>query len=270
MIGAPSIATAETDLEKNLRLLASIAWKDGPCTAQLGQVAEIDVPAGFRFTDAAGARTWAEVTGNPPSADCLGVLIPTSLDWHITFDFGAVGYVKDDEQDSLDAAALLAGIRANTARANAYRRQQGWSEVRVVRWEQPPAYSRDSHQLYWAILGDVDDGPVVNYNTRILGRGGVMSVNLVDAPKTFASVVPLVKGILTGFRFREGQRYAEWRSGDKVAQYGLGALVVGGGTAVAAKTGLLAKLWKPILAVIVAIIAWLKRGRLQGALRKRS
>ena len=85
-----------------------------------------------------------------------------------------------------------------------------------------------------------------------------------------ARVVPLVKGILTGFRFREGQRYAEWRSGDKVAQYGLGALVVGGGTAVAAKTGLLAKLWKPILAVIVAIIAWLKRGRLQGALRKRS
>ena len=54
--------------------------------------------------------------------------------------------------------------------------------------------------------------------------------------------------------------YSDFRAGDKVAEYGLATLVAGGATAVAAKTGLLAKLWKLIAAGIAALIAFLKRG----------
>jgi uncharacterized membrane-anchored protein len=96
-----------------------------------------------------------------------------------------------------------------------------------------------------------------------------MSVNLVDSPESFRSVVPLVKAMLSGFRFQPGHRYGEWRAGDKVAAYGLTALVVGGGTSIAAKTGLLAKIWKPVLALIACIIAWLKRSRLLSTLQKK-
>ena len=46
---------------------------------------------------------------------------------------------------------------------------------------------------------------------------------------------------------------------DKLATYGLTALVVGGGAAALAKSGLLAKLWKPIAAAFVALVAGLKR-----------
>ena len=54
------------------------------------------------------------------------------------------------------------------------------------------------------------------------------------------------------------QRPAGWNEEgepgtDKLAEYGLTALVVGGGAAVLAQTGLLAKLWKPIAAFFVAL-----------------
>jgi len=46
--------------------------------------------------------------------------------------------------------------------------------------------------------------------------------------------------------------------GDKVAQYGLAALVVGGAAAVAVKSGIFKWLWKVILVVGVAVAAFLK------------
>jgi uncharacterized membrane-anchored protein len=50
--------------------------------------------------------------------------------------------------------------------------------------------------------------------------------------------------VIGGYAFKPGQTYAEYREGDKIAKYGLAALIAGGGLAVAAKTGLLAGLFK--------------------------
>ncbi|MBR0883688.1 DUF2167 domain-containing protein (plasmid) [Bradyrhizobium sp. YCK136] len=45
------------------------------------------------------------------------------------------------------------------------------------------------------------------------------------------------KASLANFTFNPGQRYFEFRAGDKVAEYGLAALIVGGAAAAAAKSG---------------------------------
>ena len=42
---------------------------------------------------------------------------------------------------------------------------------------------------------------------------------------------------LGSYAFISGEKYAEYRAGDKVAEYGLAALVLGGGAAVAVKSG---------------------------------
>jgi len=47
--------------------------------------------------------------------------------------------------------------------------------------------------------------------------------------------------------------------GDKVAEYGLTGLIVGGAAAVAAKAGVFKWLWKVILAGIVGIGAFFKK-----------
>jgi len=264
--------------EEITRLFQSIDWKTGPCTVDLGLVAEIDVPSGFRFTGRDGARKWAEVNGNVPDRECLGVLTPNGGGWYMAFAFSEIGYVKDDERDRLDADAILEAIKKATAEANRTRRMKGWPDLYVVGWELTPSYDEVTNNLVWAIRGRSANGELsgnndmVNYNTRLLGRRGVMSANLVDSARTFGQNVPTVKGLLTGFRYKTGNRYAEWRSGDKVATYGLTGLIAGGGTAVAAKTGFLAKLGaflakggKALIVAVVAFFAWLGRKFFVGA-----
>ena len=70
---------------------------------------------------------------------------------------------------------------------------------------------------------------------------------------------------MEGFSYKSGKTYAEFRSGDKVAEYGLAALVAGGAGAAAVKLGLfawLAKIFaksgKAVVALLVGAAAGLK------------
>ena len=76
--------------------------------------------------------------------------------------------------------------------------------------------------------------------------------------------------MLEGFDYKAGNKYSEYKKGDKVAKYGIAALVVGGGAAVAAKTGLFAvffkflakggkAVWIGIVAVFAGIWAGIRR-----------
>ena len=58
------------------------------------------------------------------------------------------------------------------------------------------------------------------------------------------TVLPVARTLIAGFHFQSGQTYAEYRKGDKVAEYGLTALVLGGGAVLAAKSGLFAVIAK--------------------------
>jgi uncharacterized membrane-anchored protein len=240
-----------------------IAWQEGPVTGKLGDVAEIKVPEGFRFADGAGARKFLELTHNPASGSELGVLIsPQAKDeefWFVIFEFDETGYVKDDEKDKLNADKVLATIREGNDNANKERQKRGWDTVDVVGWEQKPFYEPDSHNLSWSIRGRTKEGDVVNYSTRLLGRRGVMQADLVLSPGQLAREIPVFHTTVGGFTFTSGNRYAEFRPGDKIAKYGLTALIAGGAGALAAKSGLLAKFWKLIVAGVVAAAAALKR-----------
>lgn len=249
-----------------------IDWIDGPITSHLGDIAEIRIPSGYRFTGKVGTRKFLELTQNPPSGNELGTIIPKSSGdsstknspfWFIVFEFNDVGYVKDDDHDKLDADALLTSLKNNTESANKERANHGWPAYHVTSWYKAPFYDVTSKNLTWAMQGySVEDNkqePSVNYSVRILGRRGTMSADLVLGPSIVDEVVPTFESLISGFTFVQGSSYAEFRAGDKVAEYGLATLIVGGATAIAAKTGLLAKLWKVIIAVIAALIAFLKR-----------
>lgn len=238
-----AIAQAPQNREKQMQLFNSIAWRQGPIDVPLGSSAMIHVPEGFHFTGPAGARTWMELNGNPASHECLGVLTPNdSWNWFLTFAYEETGYVPDDEQHSLDADAILQAIRQGTEVANIERRRRGWSEMSILGWDQPPSYDPATHNLTWASRHSSVNGIGVNYDTRVLGRGGVMNVKLVIEPHLLSRAKPTVKGLISGIEFNPGERYAEFRAGDKVAQYGLTALIAGGTVGAAAKSGLLAKL----------------------------
>jgi uncharacterized membrane-anchored protein len=111
-------------------------------------------------------------------------------------------------------------------------------------------------------LRDDRGGLHVNYTSRLLGRSGVMSAVLVSSPQTLAEDMKAFNGALAGFEYVAGEKYAEFKSGDKIAEYGLAALVLGGAAAAAAKAGwlkFLGKFWIVILAGFAALWGVVKR-----------
>lgn len=257
----PLLAGRATAQEMNLtprqqEILSQIEWQEGPLEASLGSVAKISVPEGFVFVDANDARLMAELDGEPPTNGGVGLLLPEDGNWQIVFSYDPIGYVNEDEQDDLDADAILETIREGTRQANEYRRANGGVTLEVVGWDAPPYYDPQTNRLTWALLGRGAGEEVVNYNTRLLGRGGVMSANLIASPQDLSAAKAEAATLMNGFAFNVGQRHEEFQPGDKLAEYGLTGLIVGGGLAVAAKSGLLGKLLKPLLIGGAALLAF--------------
>jgi len=243
-----------------------IEWQEGPVLGKLGDFAAVKVPEGFKFAGKDGAKRFLELTHNPPNGRETGVIIPANPEegnfWFVIFEFDPVGYVKDEDKDKLDAAALLKSLTEGTEASNEVRKERGWEAFHIVGWHKPPFYDAKTNNLTWAIRGRGDkqgEDETINYSTRILGRRGTMNVDLVLGSGGVEATVPQFETILGGFEYVEGQRYAEFKAGDKIAEYGLAALITGGAAAVALKSGLLQKFWKLIVLGFVALAGVLKR-----------
>jgi len=232
---------------------------EGPATASLGKIAEVEVPEGYRFAAPTEARTLLEWMGNPTSGREMGLLAPEEGEWFLVFEYSPVGYVRDDEKEELDARALFDMLRQGNDQANKERRRRGWSELRLIGWETPPRYNPGTHNLEWATRASSAEAVVVNHNTRLLGRRGVMEVTLVCDTTAFASALPPAQEVLSGFAYLPGHTYGEYRRGDTVAAYGLTGLVAGGAAVMAAKSGLLGKIWKFLAVGAAAAVASVRR-----------
>ena len=256
---AAALMAQETPSEAE-KVAQSIKWQKGPGNASLGDIADIRVPVGYMFAGSSDTIKLMDVMGNVPSKEELGLLAPETFDWFIIYEFADVGYVKDDEKNSLDSAALLKSIQKGTEQANKIRKKRGLPAMTNLRWVTEPHYDEATHNLEWTIRGDDDaGGEFVNHNTRLLGRKGIMVVTVVADPENISGVLPEFRKSLADFTFKTGNTYAEFRQGDKLAGYGLTALVAGGAAAVAVKTGLFKYLGKFIIFIFAGLAAFFKK-----------
>lgn len=241
-----------------------IPWEQGPVLGDLGSEAEVKVPGGCMFTKGDGVRMFMELTENTTSpAERAVVFCPDSMEnssWFVVFTYDESGYVKDDERDKLDADALLASLKEGTDAGNAERAKYGYPALTLEGWAKAPYYDPNTNNLTWGtLISAADGGRSVNHSVRLLGRGGVMNVDLIVGRDQYEAAQPAFNAMVAGFTYKSGNRYSEWRSGDKLAAYGLTALVAGGAGVALANSGILAKLWKVLVAGIVAVGAAIKK-----------
>lgn len=259
---APALATpppaSEADMARQMRALG---WQRGPGNGSLGGVATLTVPEGQAFLDSPNTRRFLELTGNPPRDDRYTLVAD---EWFAIFFFEDSGYVRDDEK--LDGDALLESLRASDTPGNKERKRLGMPALHTVGWAVPPHYDPATRRLEWGVKLRGEDGNLlVNYTIRLLGRRGVMHAVLVSSPDRLTQDIAAFKTTLTGYAFAPGESYAEFRAGDRVAEYGLAALVLGGAAAVATKTGFLKAFGK-----LIALGAVGLGGALLAAFRKLS
>ncbi|MES2981369.1 MAG: DUF2167 domain-containing protein [Verrucomicrobiota bacterium] len=249
----------DTALKAHNDFMQSLSWKtEGK--GSLGSRAEIAIPEGYRFLGAGDSSKLMKYYGNLSDGSELGFLSPNEMEWFAVFEFDDVGYVKDDEKDKLDADEILKQLQEGQKLANEELTRQGHPTLNVLGWHTPPNYNPETKNLEWAIrLSSSDGGQVLNYNTKLLGRRGVMEVVLVCSEEQLPTVIPHYQSMLKGFSYKKEESYAAFTKGDKIAEYGLVGLIAGGGLLVAAKAGWLAKFGKFIVIGLVAIGAFFKR-----------
>jgi uncharacterized membrane-anchored protein len=245
-----------------LEQFKKLHWQQGPVEGRIGDKAVIAVPQEHVFLDASNTRRFLELTGNPPR-DGHYLFAPKSLDWFAVFSFDASGYVKDDEK--IDADALLKTLKSADGPSNEERKRLGMEALYTDGWQVPPHYDLETKRLEWGMrLRTAGGHGVINYSSRLLGRSGVMSAILVSDPNTLAADTLQFKAALQQFSYVQGEKYTEFKHGDRIAEYGLAALIVGWAAAVATKkgfwsliAGFIAAFWKLLVGVGVAALAGL-------------
>ena len=248
--------------ESILKRIQSLDWSYASSPGNIGGKATVKLDGGLRYLDAPNTSAFLSIMGNLPQSNTFTVA-EKNLNWFSVFSFVAEGYVADDEK--IDPEALLKTLKENNARSAEERRSRGLPGLFLEGWFIPPRYDRDTKRLEWATLLHGDSGEKsVNFSTKILGRSGHVNVILVSDPQNLEADIKEFRNVLRGFEYVPGERYAEWKQGEKVAAYGLGALVLGGAAAVATKKGLWALLggllaagWKIVAGVAVAGLAGL-------------
>ena len=243
-------------------------WIVGPTVVDLGKnLAQLSINEKYIFANSEDTKKLMEYMGNPLTNNEIGFLAPNdeTSNWFIVFEYLPIGYVRDDEKDSIDSDAILKSIRNGTEKANQIREKKGFSPLIIKGWHKKPYYDASTHNLTWTLLAEQEGAELVNHNVRVLGRHGYISVVLVTDVPTLSSCSAQLNEVVSNINYKKGKSYAEYVQGDKVAKYGLTALIAGGAAATAAKFGLfkfLAKAWKVILIAVVGFFAavgkWIK------------
>lgn len=253
----------------------SLAFRDGEIAVPEAH-ARLKLGEGFRYLEKADARRVLEdFWGNPADDTVLGMLVPasdplgTDHSWAVILTWSDDGHVSDADAAEIDYTQLLADMQQETRDAAPALKEAGYPTAELVGWAQPPRYDAVGKRLHWAkhLQFEGQDGGTLNYDIRVLGREGYLSMNAVADVADLERVNAGMAEVLSMAEFDEGQRYADFNEDtDKTAAYGLAALVGGG---LAAKSGLLAKLglllakgWKLVFLAGIGIVALL--GKLRG------
>ncbi len=231
------------------------------------KVATLRLDSDYRYLDPRETEKLLIAWGNPPEAakGTQGAVVPAAVDpfaenaWVVVLSYIDDGHVDDSDARKIDYKELMADMKKSTGEANDERKKAGYGTVNLIGWATEPRYDSTAHKMYWAKELDFGGGDqhTLNYDVRVLGREGVLSMNAVATVNQLPAIQQDMQSLLRLADFNAGQRYDEYnKSSDKLAAYGLGALVAGG---VAAKLGLFAKAFALILAfkkiLIAAVIA---------------
>jgi uncharacterized membrane-anchored protein len=268
-----AFAQDNADAQANARqFVESLHFRSGEIAVPEAQ-AHFRLGGGFRYLDKPDARRVLEqFWGNPPDDSVLGLVVPTSAplnsaeSWAVVVTYSDEGYVTDEDATKIDYDEMLAAMKEGTKEENAERKKAGYEAVDLVGWAVPPRYDGASKKLYWAkeLAFEGSEQHTLNYDIRVLGRRGYLSLNAVSGMSALDAVRTGMQQLLPMTEFDSGARYADYDAdNDKLAGYGIAALIGGG---IAAKAGLFAKLGalllglkKLLIPLVLVIVAFGKK-----------
>lgn len=206
-----------------------------------GGIAHLNLPEGYRYLGPEDARKIiVELWGNPPAAagpSLLGVIIPAGenlaspTSWAVVVSYYELGHVSDSDAGRIDFDGLMACLQAAGAESNKARKASGFDTMDLAGWAVAPRYDPETRALYWArrftVARKTED--TLNYDVRVLGRRGVLSLNAIAGMKRVTDIEDASPTLISLVRFNEGHCYGDFNPAkDSHAGLSLAGLVVGG------------------------------------------
>ena len=197
--------------------------------------------------------------GNDTAENDLLIVDNEDYDYSIYINYKDEGYVSIDDWKDVDPDALMQELK-DTAK----------EKVVDVKWVFEPEISDKNYVTYSYETIWEDGDKSLETNIISLGRKGYNEVVFVfgyDDDVNAKELEGFAKGFADTIDFKEGFRYADYKSGDKTAAVSIGGLVAGTlGVKALAKAGALTKLlafamkfWWVILAPVVAFFTFLNK-----------
>ena len=247
------------ELKRMDSIESSLHYKTGVIKLGSG-IATINVPPDFKFLESAeAAYVVQDLWGNPKGNAPLGVLFPDNSGatdaggYAFIVKFEELGFVKDDDAGKINYDDLLKDLKESSVKDNEERKKQGLYTMDLLGWAAKPHYDKEKKVLYWAKEFSVPGAEqhTLNYDVRILGRKGVLTLQAVSSMQELDSVNNHLNEVLNMVTFNEGNRYADFDSKtDDVAAWTIGGLVAG---KVLAKVGFFAVILKFLKFIIIGI-----------------
>ena len=234
------------------------------------KVATLHLGEKYHYLSPEVASQLLQMWGNPPDLDTQGAIHPADVHplseggWAVFLTYVDEGHVDDSDANEINYDDLLKDMKEGTEASNEARAAEGYPAMHLISWAEPPRYDAAAKKLYWAKEISSDDSTThyLNYDVRVLGREGVLSMEAVATMDQLQQVRTDMRPLLELAEFNEGYRYADFNAKtDRLAEYGLGALIAGG---VAAKLGFFGKIFaflvafkKVFLVGLLALGGWL-------------
>lgn len=91
------------------------------------------------------------------------------------------GHVEDDDAVSIDFEEMMKAIQDDADAMNDARREAGYGTMDIIGWAESPHYDSTTNKSYWAKdpVFEGEEEHTLNYEVRVLGRTGVLSMNAV-------------------------------------------------------------------------------------------
>jgi uncharacterized membrane-anchored protein len=187
-----------------------VRWTDGPTAIEIAGVATLQLSEGYRFADSKSARIILQT--QKTDDNLIGIVVSQADKKMILLTYVPIGYIKTAATDKINADAVMADIQERIpAQSRNY-----------VKWEIPPELNFDDHTLEYAFRIQSPASTSVKQFVRKFGREGV-----VVARTESASASTAVKDVVSSISFKEGYRYADYESGDKLASLDVTQLITG-------------------------------------------
>ena len=217
----------------------SLNWKDGPVLVDFNEAnSTIKISQNFSVLEDKDAQQilyWQ----NGTRFDYINIYAVDNNGAQYSFYYVDSGYVKTNDWTDVDPNKFIKEIKENFKASNENRKKNGQTTILNVSWKKKPYLDGVYNSVYYALNVEWSNNTSTIEGTAIiLGREGYTSASYVAGDEGYQEQMLL--NLSKIHKFNDTKEYKDWKSGDKVAAAGIGALLATTLGVKALKPGLIA------------------------------